>query len=196
MKEKLIALSACNAGLIWAGDKSLYEIWVTCERGDWMLWLLRKLKCDLRLLAACKAACAEFARPHMNDARSIAALDAAHAFGRGELSEEGLKSFAEAARAADDDDAAAYAASYAASYDYTYPFPAAYAASVAASAAVDNAYAYPAVSADADADADARAAAYAAAYAAARAEILKKCADEVRRLVSVEKITELNNSND
>lgn len=142
MKEKLIALSACKDALIWAGDKSLYEIWVTCERGDWMLWLLRKLKCDLRLLTACKAACAEFARPYMNDARSIAALDAAHAFGRGELSEKGLKSFAAASASAEDD-----------------------------------------------------AAAYAAAYAAARAEILKKCADEVRRLVSVEKITELNNSN-
>ena len=31
---------ACEEVRIWATGKSLAEMWATCERGDWMEWLL------------------------------------------------------------------------------------------------------------------------------------------------------------
>jgi hypothetical protein len=31
---------ACEAGLKWIEGKSLAEFWQTCERADWMIWLV------------------------------------------------------------------------------------------------------------------------------------------------------------
>ena len=135
LQQKLSLLNACEDSLEWVGDMELHEAWATCERGDWMLWLAKKAWVDLCTLTAAQAACAEFARPWMTDPSSIAALDAAHAFGRGEITELQLD---------------------------------------AAAAAYDTSYAYDA--------------AYAATYAAKRADVLKKCADEVRRIIPVELI--------
>jgi hypothetical protein len=39
-RSKLIALGACEEALAWAGRKSLRCAWRTCDRGDWMLWLV------------------------------------------------------------------------------------------------------------------------------------------------------------
>jgi len=161
IQEKLLELDACEEARDWAAEKTLSEIWATCERGDWMLWLAQRSPgVDFRLLTAAKAACAEFSRPYMKDKRSIKALDMAHAFGRGECSADDLAAAASAAYAAA---SAAYAASASAAASAAY-----------ASAAASAAYA-------------ASAAAY-AAYAAAYAEILQKCADEVRRIIPVEKL--------
>ena len=46
MKELLIKLNACNEAREWASNKSIDEIWATCHRCDWMLWLARKLNID------------------------------------------------------------------------------------------------------------------------------------------------------
>ena len=31
---------ACEETLTWAADKTLRAVWDTCERGDWLEWLL------------------------------------------------------------------------------------------------------------------------------------------------------------
>ena len=63
MKEKLIKLNACAEALEWAGDKTWEEIYNTCHRGDWLLWLFAKTNPDdLRLLTLAKAHCANTVR--------------------------------------------------------------------------------------------------------------------------------------
>jgi hypothetical protein len=159
MKNLLKKLDACEDARIWAANKSWEEVYNTCNRGDWLLWLFKKTNPDdLQLLTLVKGHCANTVRHLIKDKRSIKAVDAAIAFGLGEITKEEL-------------DAAAYsAASYAASYS-----AASYAAAYAAAAAADAAYA-------AAADADA---AYAAA--AAKKENQQQTADIVRKYISIEK---------
>ena len=38
----LKSLGACAEAVEWSKDKSLAEAWSSCERADWMLWLLGK----------------------------------------------------------------------------------------------------------------------------------------------------------
>jgi hypothetical protein len=148
--------------------ETLKTAWEHCYRGDWMLWLARKLNVDIRMLTLAKGLCASTVKHLMKDKRSVVAIESAIAFGRGEI---GRKELADAADAA----YAAYAAADAADAAYAAAY-AAYAAD-AADAAADAAYAaayaaYAAYAADAaDAAAGAAAAAAAdAAYAAAGAD--------------------------
>lgn len=42
--EKLLHdLRACKPAKEWAQGKDLTEVWSTCERVDWMFWLLEKM---------------------------------------------------------------------------------------------------------------------------------------------------------
>ena len=100
MKELLLKLKACGPAIDWAGDKTIEEIWATCHRGDWMLWLARKLDIDKRVLTIAKGHCANTVRHLMKDERSIAAVDMAIKYGEGNATDTEL--------------AAAYAAAYAA----------------------------------------------------------------------------------
>lgn len=127
-----------------------------------MLYLLQYTGVGIRLLTACKAAAVEVARPYMGHPDSIAALDAAHAFGRWEINAEELKAYAGCAVAAKESAAAAYAA-------------AAYAAAYAAYAAA----------AEEAASSAAAAAAYASTYAAhaARQNAHAKTADNIRAVI-------------
>ena len=143
MKELLLKLKACGPAIDWAGDKTIEEIWATCHRGDWMLWLARKLDIDKRVVTLAKGHCANTVRHLMKDERSIAAVDMAIKYGEGNATDSELA--AAAAAAAYAADAAAYAA-------YAAYAAAAYAADAAAYAAAD------------DADAAAYAAAAYAAY--------------------------------
>ena len=148
MKELLKKLNACQPAREWADDKTIEEIWATCYRGDWMLWLARKLNIDKRVLTLAKGHCANTVRHLMKDERSIAAVDMAIKYGEGNATDSEL---ATAATAAYD----AYAAAYAT-------------AAAAYAAAAYDAYAAAAYAAYATAAADAAAyAADAAAYAAA-----------------------------
>jgi hypothetical protein len=182
-------LGACKDARDWAKGKSWQEVYDTCHRGDWILWLYRKSKgYNFQKLTLAKALCANTVRHLMKDERSVKALNAAIAFGKGEISIDELY--------------AAYAAAAAATP---------YAATADAAAAAD-AYAYAAAAADAAADADASAwaasaaawaaaaaaAPYAAAayayayaadadaYAAARKENQQKTADIVREVLPIE----------
>ena len=107
MKELLQKLNACKDAIEWAGDKSWQEIYNTCHRGDWLLWLFKRTNPDdLKLLTLAKGHCANTVRHLMKDERSIKAVDAAIAFGEGKISRDEL----DAAAA----DAAAFAAAVAA----------------------------------------------------------------------------------
>jgi hypothetical protein len=165
MKDLLIKLDACHEAKDWANDKSWKEIYDTCHRGDWLLWLFKKTNPnDLQPLTLAKAHCANTVRHLLKDERSIKAIDVAIAFGEGKASREELDAAASAASAAAADAYAAYAAAYAASYASADAYAsAAYAAYAAyASAAAP----YAASSSYAAADAASYAAADAAYYAA------------------------------
>ena len=168
MKELLIKLNACEKAIEWAGNKSWEEVYNTCERGDWLLWLFQKTKHNgLQLLTLAKGHCANTVRHLMKDQRSLKAVDAAIAFGEGRINREELDAAAEAAYAADAAAEAAYAAAYAA-------------VNTIYAAAADAAYAAAAADAAADAAAEAADAAYAAARAAYYEENLKLTADICR----------------
>ena len=164
MKELLIKLNACEKAIEWAGNKSWEEVYNTCERGDWLLWLFQKTKHNgLQLLTLAKGHCANTVRHLMKDQRSLKAVDAAIAFGEGRINREELDAAAEAA----------YAAAYAA-------------VNTIYAAAADAAYAAAAADAAADAAAEAADAAYAAARAAYYEENLKLTADICRKYLPIE----------
>jgi len=74
MKEKLIQLNACAEALEWAGDKTWEEIYNTCHRGDWLLWLFAKTNPDdLQLLILTKAHCVNTVRHSAYTAARVAA---------------------------------------------------------------------------------------------------------------------------
>ena len=123
MKELLIKLKACEAAREWAGDKSWPEIFATCHRGDWLLWLFYHTAGDKRLLTLAKGHCANTVRHLMKDERSVNAVDVAIRYGNGEATQEELR--------------AASAAAYAAAYAAADAAADAAAASVAAYAAAD-----------------------------------------------------------
>jgi len=105
--ELLIKLNACNPAIDWAEGKSWEEVYNTCHRGDWLLWLYKKTNKDnLRKLTLAKGLCANTVRHLMKDERSVAAVDAAIKYGNGEIGEKNLRAAAAyAADAATDDDA-------------------------------------------------------------------------------------------
>ena len=125
-------LGACGDAVQWAKGKSLKEVWATCARGDWMLWLCGRMDGKLGwatrqelVLAACD--CAELALPgfekeYPDDKRPRTAIETARKWANGEATREEVRTAA---------DAAAYAAH------------AAYAADAAAHAADAAAYAAP-----------------------------------------------------
>jgi len=162
-KELLEKLSACRDSIEWAGERTVQEAWAECHRGDWMLWFYaKKYPENIRPLTLAKGHCANTVRHLMKDERSIAAVDAAIAFGEGKTTKEELKIDASAASAAYASADAAAAAS--AAYASADAADAAYAAYASADAA-DAAYAAYASAASA-AYASAAYAAYASAYAA------------------------------
>ena len=181
LNELLESLNACSEATIWANTQpDLQTAWANCQRGDWMLWLYKRMYPDnLRELTLAKGLAANTVRHLMKDERSIAAVDAAIAFGEGKISADELESaYAAAVAAADAADAAADAADDAAA--------AADAAYYAAVAAADAAYAAAADAACADAVsvADAAYTAY-AAYAAARKENQQLTADICRKYLNI-----------
>ena len=133
MKELLKKLNACEPAIEWAENKTWEEIYKTCHRGDWLLWLFKETNPDdLQKITLAKGHCAATVLHLMEDERSINAVKVAIAFGEGNASREDLNaaSYAAAVAASDASDASdAYAsASYAASVAYA---SASYAASVA-----------------------------------------------------------------
>jgi hypothetical protein len=164
-KEKLLLWSPCSDGLKFAEscDFDFAKIYSTCDRGDWLIWLLRKRnllkkKLAVEIAVVCaKHVLGNYEKKYPDDLRPRKAIEAAKNW----LKNPTAKNKNTAAASAD----AAY-----------------YAADAAASAA---AYAYAAASAAASADADAYADAYAYAadYAADAAAERKWQADQIRKIV-------------
>ena len=112
MKELLIKLNACQKAIEWADDKSWEEIYNTCHRGDWLLWLHYKTNKEaLQVRTLAKGHCANTVRHLMKDGRSLNAVDTAIAFGEGKATKEELKAASDAAYTAA---YATYSAAYAA----------------------------------------------------------------------------------
>lgn len=113
--NKLERLSVCRAAIEYVKtQKSAKDAWMNCDRGDWMLWLAKRLDVDDRKLTLAKARCAEQVRHLMKDKRSLDALDACVKYANGEITRKELDIYAAAS-------AAAYAYAYAAaSYAYAY----------------------------------------------------------------------------
>jgi hypothetical protein len=165
-KELVKSLDACKEGVEWLGDRTFKEFYEDCPRGDWMLWLFKKVNPDdLQLLTLAKGHCANTVRHLMTDERSLKAVDTAIAFGEGKATRQELDKAAITAYAGAD---AAYAGADA--------WVAAWAAGWAAAAAADAAYA-------------ADAAAYAAAVvdaADAREQNQRQTADICRKYLPIE----------
>ena len=100
--EYLKSINACDPACKWQEGKDLETVWNTCERGDWMIWLLVNSENEvtdreLRLIAV---KCARQVQHLMKDERSINALDVAERFANGEATQEELTAAWAAARAA------------------------------------------------------------------------------------------------
>ena len=110
--DLLHELHACSELVRWAHGKDLHEVWTTCERGDWLLWLAGHMADKPGwptrkqvVLAACACAETELKFVHPGEDRPRVAIETARGWVRGEASIEDVR------RAAD---AAAYAADAAA----------------------------------------------------------------------------------
>lgn len=98
IQEKLRKLKACEEARQWARGKTWQQIYETCHRGDWLLWLFAKTNPnDIRLLTLAKAKCANTVRHLMKDDRSKNAVDVAIAFGEGVATRKELDTAAYAA---------------------------------------------------------------------------------------------------
>lgn len=170
----LSQLEACKDAREWAKGKSFEEVWTTCHRGDWMLWLFHRMEDkkgwgDLRNKTLAKVRCVRLVEHLLTDERSKNALVVAQKFAEGTATREELS-----AADADATAAAASVAAYYASDD----------ASAYAAAAASVAAAYVAAASVADAAASAAS----VAAAAARESTLLKCANICRETL----ITPLN----
>lgn len=125
LREYLDHIVACKEAIEWVGNRTIEEAVMECHRGDWLLWLAsRVLAVDHRKLTLAKGLCANTVRHLMKDEDSVAAVDAAIAYGKGEISREELDTAAAVAAfvgVADADSATAsdYAASAAAYAAYS-----------------------------------------------------------------------------
>ncbi len=165
-KSYFIELRACDDACDWATGKTAKEAWDECPRGDWLLWWARKENVDKRVMTLAKGKCAETVIHLMKDQRSKDVVKAAIDYGNGLITDDELRTAADAATYA----YAAYAA----------------AADAAAYASAASAYAYAASDAAAYAAADAYAYAADATYAArkqAREKNQKLTADIVREII-------------
>ena len=157
-KELLIDINACEEARLWAGDRTIEEVLRDSWRGDWLLWLAKKLDLPLNKLTLAKSRCAKTVIHLMKDQRSIDAVNVAEKFGLDECTLEELNSASSAA---------SYAAAAAASSAASYAAAAADAAAADTDAAAADTYAaYTAAAAASSAASYAAAADTYAAYAA------------------------------
>ena len=141
-KLLLTSLHACSGAVSWADGKTLKQAWRTCERADWMLWLVGRMK-DKQgwpthqqvVLAAC--GCAETALKFVpeGEERPKIAIETAQRWCKGEATT------GEVANAAHDAANAAYYAANDAAHDAYAVANGAYAAANGAYAVANGAYA-------------------------------------------------------
>ena len=174
-------LKPCARGATWLETQTdIKTAWLSCQRGDWMLWLAAKLNLPrpLVVLAACDCARIALQFVPSGELRPLKAIEAAEAWANNPIPEN-LKLAKKAAVAA-----AAAAASAASAF-------AAAADAAATSAFAADAAAYATYSTRAAARAAARAATYVADAAdAAHKQALAQHADLVRARIPLNLIEE------
>jgi hypothetical protein len=199
---QLRALMPCAEAREWLASQRtapLLQAWLTCPRGDWLLWLAARAGVQRQQVVLAACACARLALKYVKpgEDRPLRAIEAAEGWARGEpgftlervRAAAAAYAYAYAADAADAADAAAaYAAAAAAAYAYAADAAAADAADAADAAAADAAAA-AAYAADAAAAYAADAAA-AADAADARSRMQADCATKVRELLPLEVVLE------
>lgn len=104
LTKKLNQLLACNDAIEWVKEFDRAEdVYLKCNRGDWMLWYIYKSGIalqDKRKWIGCKVEIARQVQHLMKDERSIKALEIAELYSKGKATEEELKEAAVAAYAA------------------------------------------------------------------------------------------------
>ena len=91
MNELLKRLGACSSAKKWAFDKTWKEVYETCHRGDWLIWLFDETNPNhLKELSLTAGHCVNTVRHLMTDKRSTDAVDAAIAFGLGKITRDKL----------------------------------------------------------------------------------------------------------
>ena len=117
LKELLIELNACNEAKVFVSNKNIEDAVKDVKRGDWLLWLAKKIEIPIKPLTLAKTRCAKTVIHLMKDQRSIDAVNIAEKYGlTDEISDNDLKNAAYAAADAANAYAAANAAAYAAAY--------------------------------------------------------------------------------
>lgn len=92
MKELLKQLGYSSSFTEWVDEKSWDEVYKTCERGDWLIWLhSQTAHGNTRERILVKGLAANTVRHLMKGMRSINATGAAIAFGKGEINETQLE---------------------------------------------------------------------------------------------------------
>ena len=96
--NKLQETGACIEAVYYVQSCRNYrQAWNKCERGDWMLWIAKKIGIDDKILTHAKYLCANQVRHLMKDKRSIAALNACKDYVEGKITREQLDTYADAA---------------------------------------------------------------------------------------------------
>ena len=118
--ELLKSFCACQEAVDWYNGKDSREAWESCEHGDWLLWICRKLEVGrtLLVLAACDCARLSLLLVPEPEERPRLAIEAAEKWANDPTEDnmDATRSAVDAsiAYAAYTGDAAAYAAGYAA----------------------------------------------------------------------------------
>ena len=91
MHLDLYSLGACDASKIYYNTEESFEsAWANCPRGDWMLWLARKLTVDKHILTLTVSYCTKTFYHLLVDERSKDLVVAGINFGRNLITEEEL----------------------------------------------------------------------------------------------------------
>ena len=119
IQEWASAHNACAEARAWIIGKTWEEVYAKCDKASWLIWVFARTQPDKRLVVRAAGTIANTVRHLMQDPRSIAAVDAALAYGRGEIGYRELNAAADAAYTA------AYSAEFSSDAAYTATYTAA-----------------------------------------------------------------------
>ena len=89
--KKLKKLGACREAILYVQtQKSPTKAWNNCERGDWMLWLAKRMDVDDKKLTMAKAIIAKQVEHLMKDQRSKDILQACFDYANGKITRKEL----------------------------------------------------------------------------------------------------------
>ena len=82
----LASFRPCADAVEWYDDRDSEQAWAECDRGDWMLWIAKRLGVDWKLLMLAACDCAEPALKHVSkgEARPRIAIETARRWVNGD----------------------------------------------------------------------------------------------------------------